>query len=81
MADNKFTDLLATNAANSAFGTGFGMPLNWGFDSSVFNSLNLADYLLSFDARVAGLKPGQTTANCEMQFRLGPDGSRRLRAS
>ena len=67
---------VTTNAAG--YGTGFGAPLNWGFDPAVFTSLDLADYLLSWDARVEGLKPGQTTGTCEMQFRLGPDGSRVL---
>lgn len=60
---------VTTNSAG--YGTGFGMPLNWGFDSTVFNSLALEDYILSWDARVEGLSPGQATANCEMQIKLG----------
>ncbi len=59
---------VTTNGAG--YGTGFGMPLNWGGDSTVFNSTNLVDYIFSWDARVEGLSPGQTTANCEMQLKL-----------
>ncbi len=59
---------VTTNAAG--YGVGFGMPLNWTFDPAAFTSLELADYIISWDARVEGLKPGQTTANCEMQLKL-----------
>jgi len=60
---------------SSWWGTGFGMDLPWGFDPSVFNSMDTADYILSFDARVEGLTAGQTTANCVMEFRLGVSGT------
>lgn len=59
----------------SWWGTGFGMPLPWINDPLAFNSLDLADYILSFDARVEGLDPGQATGNCDMEFRLGTPGS------
>ena len=59
----------------SWWGTGFGMDLPWGFDPSVFNSTDTADYILSFDARVEGLTAGQTAANCVMEFRLGVSGT------
>jgi hypothetical protein len=63
---------------NSWWGTGFGMPVPWVNDPAAFNSEDLADYILSFDARVEGLAPGQTTARCVMEFRLGtgPNGDR-----
>lgn len=54
----------------SWWGTGFGMPLPWGSDPLVFNSMDLADYILSFDARVEGLAADQTNANCQMELRL-----------
>jgi hypothetical protein len=57
-------------SGNNNYGTGFGAPLNWGNDSSVFISSNRQDYLFSFDARVEGLLPDQTTANCEMQVQF-----------
>ncbi len=55
----------------SWWGTGFGLPVPWGGDPLVFNSLETADYILSFDARVEGLATDQTTADCMMEFRLG----------
>lgn len=67
--DAPYEGPVTTNAAG--FGTGFGAPLNWNNDSSAFNSVELKDYLISWDARVEGLKPGQTTANCEFQIKLG----------
>ena len=54
-----------TNSAG--YGTGFGFPLSWGYDPAIFSSTDLADYLFSFDARVAGLAPGQSSASCEIQ--------------
>jgi hypothetical protein len=60
---------------SSWWGTGFGMPLPWVNDALAFNSLDLADYILSFDARVEGLNPGQATGNCDMEFRLGTPGA------
>lgn len=59
----------------SWWGTGFGMPVPWINDPLAFNSLDLADYILSFDARVEGLVPGQATGICDMEFRLGTPGS------
>lgn len=59
----------------SWWGTGFGMPVPWGYDPAVFNSVDPADYILSLDARVEGLAEGETTANCTMEFRLGVSGT------
>ena len=56
---------------SSWWGTGFGMPVPWVGDPAAFNSLDLADYILSFDARVEGLDVDKTSANCVMEFRLG----------
>lgn len=64
-----------TEAATTGWwGTGFGMPVPWDNDPMLFNSIDPADYLLSFDARVEGLVPDQATANCVMEFRLGTGG-------
>lgn len=64
-----------TEAATTGWwGTGFGMPVNWNGDPYTFESVDPTDYLLSFDVRVEGLAPGQTTANCTMEFRLGTGG-------
>jgi hypothetical protein len=38
-------------------------------------STNLSDYILSFDARVEGLSPGQTSGNCEMQAQWQASGN------
>ena len=58
----------------AGYGTGFGFPLNWGFDPSVFNSTNLTDYIFTFKARVLGLSNGVTSANCEMQCQIYAGG-------
>lgn len=71
--DVQYEDQVATNGGG--FGTGFGTGLVWDYDSAKFTSLNLEDYILSWDARVEGLKPGQTTANCAMEFRLNSSAS------
>ena len=59
----------------SWWGTGFGGVMPWSQDPLVFNSTDLTDYILSFDARVEGLAPGTNTANCVMEFRLGLGGT------
>lgn len=68
--DNSPFELLVAGNPGYSYGTGFGMPVNWDFDWTKFTSTELADYILSWDARVEGLLPGQTTANCQMEFRL-----------
>ncbi len=77
------TQFQGTAAVQSGWwGCGFGAPLNWttnadGFESpdpTLFTSQDPADYILSFDARVEGLVPDQTNANCDMEFRLGTNG-------
>lgn len=60
---------------SSWWGTGFGMPVNWINDPAAFISVDPADYILSFDTRVEGLTPEQTTGNCTMEFRLGTGGT------
>jgi hypothetical protein len=64
--------LEASNPGNYSYGTGFGawQNLPWSYDRAVFNSTDLGDYILSWDARVEGLLPDQTNANCQMEFRL-----------
>jgi len=57
-------------AGNTSYGTGFGGDLHWSGNSSLFTSSNLNSYLFSFDARVEGLVPGQTSANLQMEVRL-----------
>jgi hypothetical protein len=57
-------------AGNENYGTGFGAPLNYGGDPTVFVSTNREDYIFSFDARVEGLLPDQATANMEMQVQI-----------
>jgi hypothetical protein len=64
-----FYDLITTNPS-AYYGTGFGGPQVWAFDPSVFNNSYLSNYLFEFDARVAGLDAGQTTANGEMQVQI-----------
>ncbi len=64
-----YMDPITTNSG-AGYGTGFGSAVVWGYDPTVFTSLNLEDYILSWDARVEGLKPGQATAWCQMEFRL-----------
>jgi len=61
-----FYDLITTNSG-AGYGTGFGGPLNWNYDFAML-STNLADYILSFDARVEGLADGQSTANGQFQL-------------
>jgi hypothetical protein len=56
------------------WGTGFGMPVPWNGDPYTFESVDPYDYILSFDARVEGLAPDQTTGSCTMEFRLGTGG-------
>jgi hypothetical protein len=64
-----------TEAATTGWwGTGFGMGLPWLSDPYAFTSMDPADYILSFDARVEGLAPDQTAGNCVMEFRLGTGG-------
>ena len=75
--DNTGYGEFITNApAGSGYGFGFGGGLNWtnGDDGSVYVSTNLSDYILSFDAKVEGLKPEFTTVGGEFQMRLdAPD--------
>lgn len=72
-------DTTGYSVAGAGCGTGFGTGVaGWSGDPAEFNSLDPADYIVSWDARVEGLLPGQTTANCELQFRLGPDGAGRI---
>jgi hypothetical protein len=64
------------------WGCGFGGSVNWTTnvdgvsspDPTLFSSQDTTDYILTFDARVEGLVPNQTTANCDMEFRLGKNG-------
>lgn len=72
-----FDPLVAANAGYS-YGTGFGMPINWDFDFTKFTSTDLEDYIISWDARVEGLAPGQNTANCQMEFQLYASGTKVL---
>ncbi len=59
-------------------GVGTGIPLVWTEVTTDFTSTNLSDYIVSFDARVEGLLPGQTTAAGRLEFRMnapgGPNG-------
>jgi hypothetical protein len=55
----------------TGWGTGTGAPLfRADTDPALFVSGDRADYILSFDAKVAGLADGQTAANGEMQFQF-----------
>lgn len=64
-----FAELVSTNPG-AGYGTGFGSALMWDYDYTKFSSTNLEDYIVSFDARVEGLAPGQTTGNVEMQIQI-----------
>ena len=71
----------AVTSPGGWWGTGFGMPVPWKAvdgvpttDSALFSSSDPADYILSFDARVEGLLAEQTTADCDMEFRIGTGG-------
>ena len=66
-------DLMTNSGAG--YGTGFGGPMNSGSYGFFDFSTNLEDYVFSFDARVEGLLPGQTTANCEMQAQWQSSGN------
>jgi hypothetical protein len=63
------------------WGCGFGGQVNWTTnvdgisipDPALFISMDPVDYILSFDARIEGLEPGQS-ANCDMEFRIGTGG-------
>jgi hypothetical protein len=55
-------DLMTNSGAG--YGTGFGGPVRPGSYGFFDLSTNLDDYIFSFDARVEGLAPGQTTAQC-----------------
>jgi hypothetical protein len=65
---------LMTNSGAS-YGTGFGGPILPGSYGFLDLSTNLDDYIFSFDARVEGLAPGQTTANGEMQAQWQAGGN------
>jgi len=65
---------LMTNSG-SYYGTGFGGPVKPGSYGFLDLSTNLDDYILSFDARVEGLAPSQTTGNIEMQAQWQSGGN------
>jgi hypothetical protein len=66
-------DLMTNSGAG--YGTGFGGPVLPGSSGFINLSTNLDDYIFSFDARVEGLAPGQTTANAEMQAQWQSGGN------
>jgi len=66
-------DLMTNSGA--AYGTGFGGPVRPGAYGFLDLSTNLEDYIFSYDARVEGLAPGQTTANGEMQAQWQASGN------
>jgi len=51
-------------------GWGEGLNMNWTGIPTDFTSTVLSDYIVSFDARVEGLLPDQTTAAGRLEFRL-----------
>lgn len=59
-------------------GWGEGLNMNWTGIPTDFTSPLLTDYIVSFDARVEGLLPGETIADGRLEFRLqapgGPNG-------
>jgi hypothetical protein len=72
--NSAYQELIATNIG-AGYGTGFGAPLNWEHDPLVLNSTNLADYILSWDARVEGLADGKTSGNFQMQLQWYRSGT------
>ena len=70
--DSVFAPMVSTNASLS-YGSGFGGSLQFTNDGAVFASPYRSNYLCSFEMRVEGLKPGQTSVSADFSLKFEAD--------
>jgi hypothetical protein len=70
--DSVFAPMVATNSSLS-YGSGFGGSLQLTNDGAVFASPYRSNYLCSFEMRVEGLKPGQTSVSADFSLKFEAD--------